>query len=215
MGLHLIVISTSGVLMVTLVNRFGVDTTAAYGAAFQVWNYIQMPAFAVGMACSAMAAQNVGAGEWMRVRRTARVGVVYSLLLTGTLIFLIEVFSRQALGLFLREGSAALVLAEHLNRISAWSFVFFGVTLVLFGVVRATGAVMAPLIILTVTMLLVRYPLATFLIPRFHADAIWWSFPVSSAMATILALGYYKFGRWRTARMLSVPLQGAATAAES
>ena len=83
MGLQLFVISFSAVLMVTLVNRFGVDTTAAYGAAFQVWNYIQMPAFAVGMAVSAMAAQNVGAGEWQRVRTTARVGVVYSLMLTS------------------------------------------------------------------------------------------------------------------------------------
>ena len=49
--------------MITLVNRFGVDTTAAFGAAMQIWNYIQMPAFAVGMGISAMTAQNVGARQ--------------------------------------------------------------------------------------------------------------------------------------------------------
>jgi len=206
MGLQLLVISVSGVLMVTLVNRFGVDTTAAYGAAFQVWNYIQMPAFAVGMAVSAMAAQNVGAAEWHRVKSTARVGVVYSLLLTGTLVTLIEIFSKPALGLFLREGTAALAIAEHLNRISAWSFVFFGVSMVLFGVVRATGAVMAPLLILILTMLVIRYPAAALLLDHYHADAIWWSFPVSSAIATVIAVLYYKFGGWRNARMSSVPL---------
>ena len=32
------------------------DSTAAFGAAFQVWTYIQMPAFAIGMAVSSMAA---------------------------------------------------------------------------------------------------------------------------------------------------------------
>jgi putative MATE family efflux protein len=210
MGLQLMVISLSGVLMITLVNRFGVDTAAAYGAAFQVWNYIQMPAFAVGIAVSAMAAQNVGAGEWLRVRSTARVGVLYSLLLTGTLVTLIEIFSRPALGLFLPPGSVALLLAEHLNRISAWSFVFFGVSMVLFGVVRASGAVMPPLIILTITMLMIRYPLAHLLLDRWHADAIWWSFPISSAVATVLAMLYYKFGGWREARMIATPLRAAA-----
>jgi putative MATE family efflux protein len=210
MGLQLMVISLSGVIMITLVNRFGVDTTAAYGAAFQLWSYIQMPAFAVGMAVSAMAAQNVGANRWDRVAATARVGVVYSLLLTGLLITLVEVFSGPALGLFLPKGSAALAIAEHLNRISAWSFVFFGVSIVLFGVVRAAGAVMAPLVILTISMLLIRYPLAELLIGRWQADAIWWSFPISSAVATLLAFLYYKLGNWREARMIRTPLQAVA-----
>src|ERR1700732_2703255 len=64
MSAQMLVLSLSGVLMITLVNRFGVDTSAAFGAALQIWNYIQMPAFAVGMGMSAMTAQNVGAGKW-------------------------------------------------------------------------------------------------------------------------------------------------------
>jgi Na+-driven multidrug efflux pump len=70
-------------------------------------------------------------------------------------------------------------------------------------VVRATGAVMAPLFILMVALLLVRFPAADLLVDRLHEDAIWWSFPVSSALATVLAALYYKYGGWRTARMSS------------
>jgi Na+-driven multidrug efflux pump len=123
-----------------------------------------------------------------------------------SLITVIEIFSKAALGLFLPPDSEALSLAEHLNRISAWSFVFFGVSMVLFGVVRASGAVMPPLIILTITMLMIRYPLAELLLDRWHADAIWWSYPISSATATVLAVLYYKFGGWREARMIDKPL---------
>jgi len=212
MGLQLLVMSGSGILMMTLVNRFGVDTAAAYGASFQVWNYVQMPAFAVGMAVSAMAAQNVGAAQWERVKSTARVGVLYSLLLTGSLVLLIEVFSKPALGIFLPPDSVALRLAEHLNGIAAPSFIFFGVSMVLSGVVRATGAVMPPLIILTVSLLLVRYPLAEILLSRWHADAIWWSFPISTALSATLSLLYYKFGGWRQAHMLARPLTPAPAA---
>ena len=201
MSAQMLVLSLSGVLMVSIVNRFGVDTAAAYGASLQLWNYIMMPAFAVGMAVSAMAAQNVGARKWDRVAAIARVGVVYAVLLTGTIILLLEVFGSHAYGLYLPAGSVAMEVSNHINRIVTPSFIFFGVTMVLFGVVRATGAVMAPLIMLTLALLVVRVPFASAFTDRWGADSIWWSFPLSSAFATVLAVLYYKYGGWRAAHM--------------
>jgi putative MATE family efflux protein len=201
MSAQLLVISLSGVLMITLVNRFGVDTTAAFGAALQIWNYIQMPAFAVGMAVSAMTAQNVGAGKWQRVTHIARVGMLYSVLLTGSIVLTIEALNTRVFGLFLPAASSALAIASHMNRIVTPSFIFFGISLTLFGVVRATGAVIAPLIILTISLLAVRFPFAVALLPRHQVDAIWWSFPLSSALAAALAVLYYRYGDWRHATM--------------
>jgi Na+-driven multidrug efflux pump len=184
-----------------LVNRFGTDTTAAYGATLQIWQYVQMPAFAIGMAVSAMAAQNVGAQKWDRVHAIARSGVVFSVLLTTSIVLAIEVFSTQALGLFLPAGSVALATGEHLNLIVAWSFILFSVTMVLSGIVRATGAVLPPLVILTLALLVIRFPLAIILLDDWKADAIWWSFPISSVIAASLSIAYYKWGSWRTQRM--------------
>jgi putative MATE family efflux protein len=203
MSAQMLVISLSAVLMITLVNRFGVDTTAAFGAALQLWNYIQMPAFAVSMAVSAMTAQNVGAGKWHRVTRIARVGVLYSVLLTGSVVLAIEGLDTRIFALFLPAGSNALAIASHMNRIVTGSFMFFGVSVTLFGVVRATGAVMAPLIVLTISLLAVRFPVAELFLDRYQVDAVWWSFPLSSVLSSILALLYYKYGGWRSARMLS------------
>lgn len=210
MSAQMLVLSLSGVLMISLVNRFGVDTTAAFGAALQIWNYIQMPAFAVGMAVSAMAAQNVGAGKWERVTAIARVGVAYGVLLTGAGAMVIELLDRHVFGLFLPAASAALEIGSHINRIVTGSFVFFGITLVLFGVVRATGSVIAPLIIVTVSLLGVRFPLASLYMGSRGADAIWWSFPLSSGLSSVLALGYYRFGRWRQGRIEAPPEKRAA-----
>jgi putative MATE family efflux protein len=202
MSAQMLVISLSGVLMITLVNRFGVDTTAAFGAAMQIWNYIQMPAFAVAMGVSAMTAQNVGAGKWERVNRIAGVGVLYSVLLTGSVVVLIELLDVQVFGLFLPAGSAALSIASHMNRIVTSSFIFFGISVALFGVVRATGAVIAPLIVLTISMLVVRFPLAEIFLDKYQVDAVWWSFPVSSVLSSVLALLYYRYGSWRSAHMV-------------
>ncbi|MGH8151059.1 MAG: MATE family efflux transporter [Steroidobacteraceae bacterium] len=197
MALQMIVVSLSGVLMITLVNRYGIDTTAAFGAALQVWNYVQMPAFAIGMAVSSMVAQNIGARKWDRVTATARVGVLFQLALTTSLVVLVVVLSSQALGLFLPPRSAALAIAVHLNVIGAWNYIFFGVALVLLGVVRANGAVIPPLIILAFALLVVRFPLALTMMPRVGPDAIWWSFPLSSFVALVLGGVYYRFGHWR------------------
>src|SRR5215469_16421263 len=209
MSAQMLVVSLSGVLMITLVNRFGVDTTAAFGAALQIWNYILMPAFAVGMGVSAMTAQNVGARKWDRVTRIAGVGVLYSVLLTGSIVAVIELLNLHIFGLFLPSGSSALAIASHMNRIVTPSFIFFGISVALFGVVRATGAVIAPLIVLTISLLVVRFPLAEMFLGRYHVDAVWWSFPISSAISSFLAVLYYKYGGWRSAHMLPVQLEAS------
>jgi putative MATE family efflux protein len=209
MSAQMLVLSLSGILMISIVNRFGVDTAAAYGATIQLWNYIQMPAFAVGMGVSSMAAQNVGARKWDRVAAIARVGLIYATVLTAAATVLIEILNTRAYSLYLQEGSAAMTAAVQINRIATPSFIFFGITLVLFGVVRATGAVMAPLVALIVSLLAVRVPLAQFLADHIGAGALWWSFPLSSAFASLLAVLYYKFGGWRSAHMESAPVQTA------
>ena len=208
MGLQLLVVSANALAMITLVNRFGTDTTAAYGAAWQLWNYLQMPAFALGAAVSSMAAQNVGANRWDRVGRIAGAGVAFHCVITGTMLLLLVALNRTALSLFLQPG-LALDIAGHINLTSAWSFVFFGVSMVLFGVVRSTGAVIPPLLMLVVSLWCVRIPVAVTFMPRFGADAIWWSFPLASAVSALLAVGYYRFGGWRRAQMMSAGSRAA------
>jgi putative MATE family efflux protein len=213
MGLQLIVVSLSMVVTISLVNRFGSRTTAAYGASFQLWNYIQMPAFAVGQAVSSMVAQNVGAQKWDRVRRVALTGVGFNFLLTGSIVLLLYVFSGLALGLFLKDPET-LRLAQHINAVVVWSFLFFGVGFVFFGVVRATGAVIPPLLMLFFSLWMVRLPFAYWMQARWGADAIWWSFPLSSLISMLLSIAYYRFGHWREARMLTGTPAPSPVAAE-
>ncbi|MNK36844.1 Multidrug export protein MepA [compost metagenome] len=214
MGLQMVLISLSVIMMMTMVNSYGTATAAAYGASLQLWTYLQMPAMAIGAACSSMAAQNVGAQRWDRVRGTARSGVLYNFLLTGALTLPLVLFDRYSLALFLPSGSDALEVARHLNHIAIWSFLFFGVNFVISGVVRSTGAVIPPLLILAVSLWGIRVPFAELLQDHWGADAVWWSFPVSSFCAMLMSLGYYRWGGWRKARMLPTHREELAAPAE-
>ena len=201
MGLQLFVVSSSMLALTSLVNRFGSQETAAFNSAMQLWNYVQMPALAIGAACSSMAAQNVGAGKWDRVGKVAAAGVSFNLAIGGVLILTVYLLDKHALGLFLPPNAAALDIASHINGIVLWSFVFFGTSMVLFGVVRATGAVVPPLIMLIISLWLIRVPFAYGMLDRWHADAIWWSFPIASLVSLSLSVSYYRLGGWRKVRL--------------
>ncbi len=201
MGLQMIVISISSLALIGLVNQQGVHTTAAFGVAMQLWTYVQMPAMALGAAVSAMAAQNIGAGAWERLGAITRSGVISVLVITGLLVAALALADRPALALFLGEGSEALPIAQHIQLLATWSFMLFGVTLVLFGTMRANGAVIGPLLILCVGLIPVRLGFAYFGQRWFGPDALWLSFPASTVVNLVLAVIYYRSGGWRKAAM--------------
>lgn len=201
MGIQMIVISMSSLALVGMVNREGVDTTAAFGVAMQLWTYIQMPAMALGAAVSAMASQNIGAGKWDRVSQITRVGIVQSLLITGALIVLLTLADRSVLSLFMGTNSPALPIARHIHGVATWNFLLFGVMMVLFATVRANGAVWAPLIILSVGLVPVRFGYIYATYSWLKADAIWTSFPVTSLINLALSTAYFLHGGWKKARM--------------
>ncbi len=201
MGLQMLVISSSALIMISMVNGYGAETVAAYGVGAQIWTYVQMPAMAIGAAASSMAAQNVGAGRWDRVEKTAAAGVTINVLLTGALVILVYLVDHALLGVFLPGAPTTVAIAERINLAIVWSFIPFGVMFVLFGVVRATGAVTPPLIILAISLFGVRITMAMLLQPTLGEAAIWWSFPASMLVACALAALYYRYGGWRKAKM--------------
>jgi Na+-driven multidrug efflux pump len=171
----------------------------------QLWTYLQMPAMALAAAASAMAAQNIGADRWDRVGRIARVGIVQNLIITGVLVVVLAVADRPALALFLGGQSEALPIAQHIQILATWSFLLFGVTMILFGVVRANGAVIGPLIILAIGLYPVRLGFALGAYRWLGANALWLSFPVSSLANMAMAIGFYLHGGWRRQRMMPPP----------
>jgi len=201
MGAQMLVMSAAGIIIVGLVNREGLLMTAAYGAAMQLFTYIQMPAMAIGGAVSAMAAQFIGAKKWDSLDKIARAGVLVNFLMTGVLTALLLAFDRPALVLFLGPESPAVPLARHIQLLAGWSFILFGVTMVYSATMRAGGAVMVPLIIIAVALYPVRLGFYFASYPWLGSDAIWLSFPVGSVAGLALAWWFYRYSGWRARAM--------------
>jgi putative MATE family efflux protein len=205
MGAQMLVMSAAGLIMVKLVNREGVQMTAAYAAAMQLFTYVQMPAMAIGGAVSAMAAQFIGAGKWDRLDHITRAGVTINFVMTGLLAITLLIFDRALLVLFLGPESHAVPLAQHIQLLSVWSFILFGVTMVFSATMRAGGAVWAPLMIIAIALYPVRLGFYYLTYDRLGADAIWWSFTVGAIAGLALGWGFYRYSGWRKHALAETP----------
>ncbi len=197
MGAQMLIMSASGIIVVGLVNREGLLMTAAYGAAMQLFTYIQMPAMAIGGAISAMAAQYIGAHKWEELGQLTRSGVWVNFAMTGIVTVLLLLFDRPALVLFLGPDSPAVPMARHIQLLAGWNFVIFGMTMVMTATMRAGGAVMTPLWILAISLYPVRLGFYYATYEWLGSDAIWWSFPFSAFAALLMAWWAYSQPGWR------------------
>lgn len=197
MGAQMLLMSAAGIIVVGLVNREGMLMTAAYAAAMQLFTYIQMPAMAIGGAISAMAAQYIGARKWDALDRLTGAGVLVNLVMTGVITVLLILFDRPVLALFLGSDSPAVPLAQHIQLLASWNFIFFGMTMVMTATMRAGGAVIIPLVILGIALYPVRIGFYYATYGWLGADAIWLSFPVAAFAALLMAWWAYRSPGWR------------------
>ena len=211
MGAQMVLVSSAGLVMIGLVNREGLNASAAYGASLQLWNYLQMPAFAVSSAVSAMVAQALGAGQHKRVGDVTKVGLAATLGMSAVLAVLIVLLDRPLLALFLGGQSPALPIAQYIQLVCTPSFVLMCITMILSGTMRAYGAVMVPMGIMFLALYPARLGFYAVAYPVIGGDAVWWAYPAGSAVSVVLTVLYYTRGRWRRTDVMP-PRAGAPAA---
>lgn len=97
-GLQIVLVSLSEIAVITFVNAFGSEATAAYGAVNQIVGYVQFPAISVGIAASIFAAQAIGGGRAADLVHITRTSIGLSVAIGGSLIAIAYLFSRTVIG---------------------------------------------------------------------------------------------------------------------
>lgn len=190
-GVQMVVLSMSELAILGLVNGYGSEATAAYGAVTQVVNYVQFPALSIAITASILGAQSIGAGKFERVRSILRTGLWLNAAITGSLVLLGYALSHWLLGLFITQG-AVREQAEHLLHIMLWSLLLFGFQAVVGGIMRASGVVLVPVAISIACIALVQLPAAYVLSQHFGLQGVWMAFPLTYATMLVLQTAYYK-----------------------
>lgn len=191
--------SVQELLLMYLVNRYGVTVAAAYGASMQLWSYLQMPASAIAVGVTAMSAQYIGAGRGDRYQTLLPIGIAAGVLLTGITVTAVYLMGADAFRPFLRADSVEIQVAMHINGVVGWSFVLLSIATIALAAENARGSVWAPVCILF-GVALTRFLATDVAVAKWHAEAIWWSFPIFAAITSILSVVYHRYGASSTLR---------------
>ena len=207
-GLQMVVVALSELAILKLVNGFGSDATAAYGAVNNIINYVQFPAISIAITCSVLGAQSIGAfyatqnragaaniqagpGLHARLGAIVRTGLQMNLAITGGLVLLGYLLSRSIIGLFTHD-QGVINLAQELLHIMLWSLLVLGMAGALSGVMRASGSVIAPTLISVGSILLIQIPVANLLARHVGLHGIWFSYPAVFLAMLGLQAAYYR-----------------------
>lgn len=191
-GVQMVTTSVAGLVIIGMVNRFGADATAAYGAVNQVLNYVQFPALSIGIAASIFAAQAIGANQIHLLRKITRTALIMNLFLTGALIFISYVGSKYLMALFITDP-AVVKTGQQLLFIVLWSILFFGASNVFAAIMRASGTVMVPMFINVFAIIAIEIPLAYYFSHLWGLHGIWIGYAVAFVCLFLLQAIYYQF----------------------
>lgn len=194
-GVSMVVASSSAIVIVGIVNRFGSDATAAYGAVNQVLSYVQFPAMSIGIAASIFAAQAIGARQMHEVEHVTRTAMIMNTVITGALVLIAYLFSEHLVRLFITDP-AVVDMTETLLHIVLWSCIVFGYGAIFSSVMRASGDVWIPMALSMVAIIGVEIPGALILSQIYGLHGVWIAFCLSFCAVLLLQAVYY-FGFWR------------------
>ena len=189
-GIQVVMVSLSEIAVITFVNRFGSHATAAYGAVNQIVSYVQFPAISIGITASIFGAQSIGARREDMLGAVVRSAVTLNYVIGSVLIGLVYVFSNDVLGWFITDAPT-LAVAHELVMITMWSYLLFGNSAVLSGIMRASGDVIVPTLNGIGAIWLVEVPAAYVLMQHFGLAGVWMGYPIAFAAALTAQFTYY------------------------
>jgi putative MATE family efflux protein len=190
-------VSVGMVFVTGIVNRFGENATAAFGAASRVDQLAFMPAMTLSLAVSTVTAQNLGAGLYSRVRQAFWWGLASACAMTLTASLLVVSVPGTLLRIFTNDVTVIQLGTTYL-KIVGFCYVFFAVMFVSNGVINGAGQTFITTVISLISLWIVRVPLALYLAHRLGTvTGVWYAIAASFAVSMLSSLVYYFTGRWR------------------
>ena len=195
-GVQMVVIYAGTAVILSLVNSFGGQVVAGFGAAQRLDSIVLLPAVALGMAVNAMAAQNIGAGQWGRVAEVTRAGVICNVAIMAAISGVLLLWAEPLVELFVRDRESVTFGASYLRTIALF-YPFIGLNFIFNGVVRSSGAMLQVLVLNIISLWVLRVPLAHWLADMHGEPGIALGIGISFLLSSLFSLAYYRWGGWR------------------
>lgn len=194
-----IIVNISFLVMTALVNGIGGATaSAAVGVVGKFNSFAILPAVAMSSSVSAFAAQNIGAGQYDRAKKSLGVGIGIAMAISAVVFAAVQLFPGPIIGVFSPYEEVIGHGVEYMRTFS-FDYLLVPIQFCFNGLIMGAGHTKFTLLSASLSSLLLRIPVAVL-----FGSALGWGLMgiglagPAATVAGILLTGWFVFsGRWK------------------
>lgn len=188
--------------LIFIVTSLGTTAVAAYGIGARIFSFVIIPAMALSMATSTALGQNFGAGQIERAEKAAWIGAgtgFGALSIIGIIFFF---FATPITSIFIKGSPEVVRMSSEFLRTMSLTFGFLGLQIILNGGFRGAGRTTTAMVMAFISFWVARIPLAYLFakVLGWGPRGIWWAFPISIVLSSVVTTGWFISGKWKTAK---------------
>lgn len=193
-GAQSLVITLSNVMAQYHINSFGEDAIAAFTAYFKVELIIYLPIVAFGQAVMVFAGQNMGAGQYKRIREGTRISLLLSAGLAVS-ISLAALFLGESLFRIFNRESSVIETGCQIIQVSFPFYFIYSILQILGDSLRGMGKVKQPMYIIFLNICLIRTALLFLIVPQIgDVRGVAVTYPITWTLTAVgMAFCYIRF----------------------
>ena len=198
------VLTTVSFLFLTaLVNTIGMEASAAVGVVGKFNGFAILPALAMSSSISAMSAQNLGAGEYKRAKKTMYVGLLIAMIISTLIFIVVTIFPEPIIKMFDDDPLMVQYGVEYIKTFS-YDYLIVPIMFCLTGLFIGAGHTTYSFITGVTSSILVRIPASYFfgIVLDWGLMGVGLGAPLASVVATIIALVLYFSGAWKKMKIV-------------
>ena len=193
-GLQMSIISISDMALQAKINTYETALIVAYGIAATVEFLGWQLAEAIGTSLGTFVGQNVGAGDYKRVRQGVRCAYVIHFACYGVFCPVVWLLAEPIMGLFTQSPVSVAYGVEYM-RIFSFFFLIGGTMTIYHNILRASGDVKMTLV-MGMSEVVTRISF-TFLFTHLMGYwGLWWVSPITWVCAVAIGAVRYYSGKW-------------------
>lgn len=196
------IMSFMTVFMNMILVTFSELAVSAFSIYFKLQQFVFMAVNGMNNALIPIISYNFGARKQQRILDSIHFSLFIAcvIMMIGTIVF--QCFPEQLMYLF-DANEEMMSIGVPALRIISLSFVFAGISLVLSAVFQSVDHANKSLVITLLRQMVLLLPIVYVLANQFGLHALWWAFPITEAIVSILAYIYLKVVKAKTIMKIS------------
>ena len=195
-GVQNSIIAIANVVVQSNINTFGSDAMAGCGSYAKVEGFVFLPITSFAMALTTFTGQNLGAGQYDRAKRGARVGFTCSTLLAELIGLTLLLVAPYAIALF-NDDPAVIAIGVQQTRTEALFYFALAFAHSISAVMRGAGRAKMPMYTMLVCWCVIRVTYITLALKVWpDITTIFWAYPITWCLSCVVFLLYYLKADW-------------------